>query len=245
MNAEKWLKITKVLAYQQLGVGTAAQADTIDPDSVTQLKGATDRCRYRRRMAKDAITAGQSALAGSRDAKWTAETRDRNGVEQSNNSGAICGTVPESRGDSSAECGGQGEARNSVRRTGNADDRNKESGCRPGCGQESDHLRSGQERRGKISEAQTMTPWLTDAEIDDLCAGLATSGAKVRHLRSVGLHVTTKPNGRPLVMRVHAEVILSGLNQLAEPAPQATRPQPNRDALLLAFSKPSQFATPT
>ena len=81
MNAEKWLKITKDLAYQQLGVGMAAQADTIDPDSVTQFEDATDRCRSRRRMAKDAITAGQSALAGSRDVMRMADTRDRNGVE--------------------------------------------------------------------------------------------------------------------------------------------------------------------
>ena len=90
-----------------------------------------------------------------------------------------------------------------------------------------------------------MTPWLTDAEIDDLCSGLAKSGAKVRHLRSVGLHVTTKPNGRPLVMRSHAAAVLSGLKQLADPKPQATRPQPNRDALLIAFSKRNQLATLT
>ena len=90
-----------------------------------------------------------------------------------------------------------------------------------------------------------MTPWLTDTEIDDLCAGLVTNGAKVRHLRSVGLHVTSKPNGRPLVMRAHAEAVLSGLKQLAEPTPQAMRRQPNRDALVVAFSKHGQIATPT
>ena len=48
-----------------------------------------------------------------------------------------------------------------------------------------------------------MTPWYTDQEIDDLCAGLCTSAAKVRHLRAQGLTVTQKPNGRPLVIRAH------------------------------------------
>ena len=51
-----------------------------------------------------------------------------------------------------------------------------------------------------------MTPWYTDQEIDDLCAGLCTSAAKVRHLRAQGLTVTQKPNGRPLVIRAHADL---------------------------------------
>jgi len=82
------------------------------------------------------------------------------------------------------------------------------------------------------------TPWLSDAEIDDMCDGLATNAARVRHLRRMGLTVTTKPNGRPLVMRAHAERVLSGLAELQqaanEPKPTA---RPNRSALLLAFGK--------
>ena len=81
MNAEKGLKITKVFSHQQLDVRLAAQSDTIHSDSVTQLKGATDGYRSRQGMAKDAITAGQTALAGSRDVMRMADTRDRNGVE--------------------------------------------------------------------------------------------------------------------------------------------------------------------
>lgn len=42
-----------------------------------------------------------------------------------------------------------------------------------------------------------MTPWYTDTEIDDLCAGLVTNAAKARHLRGMGLTVSHKPNGRP------------------------------------------------
>lgn len=48
-----------------------------------------------------------------------------------------------------------------------------------------------------------MLPYLTDDEIDGICAGLTQSAAKVRYLREV-LHVPVerKPNGRPLVRRV-------------------------------------------
>lgn len=81
-----------------------------------------------------------------------------------------------------------------------------------------------------------MTPWYTDQEIDDLCAGVHTNAVKARRLRAMGLTVTLKPNGRPLVMRSHAEIILSGLKQLQpEAAPQHDRPRPNRDALVLVF----------
>lgn len=80
-----------------------------------------------------------------------------------------------------------------------------------------------------------MTPWLTDPEIDDLCAGLATNAAKARHLRTMGLVVNAKPNGRPLVMRAHAEAVLSGLQQVLASTPEPGRVKPNRAALILAF----------
>ena len=48
-----------------------------------------------------------------------------------------------------------------------------------------------------------MQPYLTDQEIDEICAGLVQSAAKVRFLRTVlRLPVERKPNGRPLVRRV-------------------------------------------
>lgn len=81
-----------------------------------------------------------------------------------------------------------------------------------------------------------MTPWYTDQEIDDLCAGLTNNAAKVRYLRAQGLTVNQKPNGRPLVMRAHAEAVLSGLQQVtpvAEPAKPPNRP--NREAFIAVF----------
>jgi hypothetical protein len=77
--------------------------------------------------------------------------------------------------------------------------------------------------------------FLTDGEIADLCMPLIQPAAQVRYLRALGLNVTTKPNGRPVVIRSHAEVILSGLNteeadRLKNPPAQSV--QPNRAGLI-------------
>lgn len=77
--------------------------------------------------------------------------------------------------------------------------------------------------------------YLTDAEIADLCAPLTQPAAQVRHLRALGLTVTTKPNGRPVVIRSHAEAVLSG-----RPLPAADRaekaetgsPRPNVEGFM-------------
>lgn len=82
-----------------------------------------------------------------------------------------------------------------------------------------------------------MTPWYTDQEIDDLCAGLVNNAAKCRHLRAQGLTVTQKPNGRPLVMRAHAEAVLAGLKQVLEVPAAPMRNVPNKVALIAMFSK--------
>ncbi len=50
------------------------------------------------------------------------------------------------------------------------------------------------------------SPVLTDAEVDDICAGLKQNAAKVRYFRDVlQMPVLRKPNGRPLVMRAEWE----------------------------------------
>lgn len=82
-----------------------------------------------------------------------------------------------------------------------------------------------------------MTPWYTDQEVDDMCAGLVNNAAKVRHLRAQGLTVTTKPNGRPLVMRAHAETVLSGLQQIETRKPEASPALTNRAGLVALFGK--------
>ena len=80
-----------------------------------------------------------------------------------------------------------------------------------------------------------MTPWYTDQEIDDLCCGLTNNAAKARYLGNMGLTVTRKPNGRPLVMRGHAELVLSGLKQLQAIEVKAAPSQTNRAGLIAMF----------
>ena len=82
-----------------------------------------------------------------------------------------------------------------------------------------------------------MMPWYTDQEIDDLCEGLHSNAAKVRYLRAQGLHVTQKPNGRPLVMRAHAEAVLAGSKQVLSAPEEPPKALTNRDALIAAFGK--------
>jgi len=82
------------------------------------------------------------------------------------------------------------------------------------------------------------TPWYTDQEIDDLCAGLTHNAAKMRYLRAQGLTVTQKPNGRPLLMREHATKVLSGMPSTETPTENATRQalQPNRAGLVMQLA---------
>jgi hypothetical protein len=50
------------------------------------------------------------------------------------------------------------------------------------------------------------SPFLTDAEVDDICAGLTQNAAKCRFLAEVlRVPVRRKPNGRPLVLRADAD----------------------------------------
>ena len=55
-----------------------------------------------------------------------------------------------------------------------------------------------------------MTPYLTDQEIDDICAGLTQHHAMVRYLRGQGFEVKVKPNGRPLISRANFDAAMAG-----------------------------------
>lgn len=44
--------------------------------------------------------------------------------------------------------------------------------------------------------------FLTDEEVDDMCAGLNRSAVEVRRPRALGIVVNVKPNGRPLIDRL-------------------------------------------
>lgn len=51
----------------------------------------------------------------------------------------------------------------------------------------------------------TWRPDIPDWQIDEICAGLEQSAAKVRYLRRLGIRVERRPNGRPLVARAEWE----------------------------------------
>ena len=80
--------------------------------------------------------------------------------------------------------------------------------------------------------------FLNDEEIDAMCAGVSLNAIKVKHLIAMGLIVNRKPNGRPLVVRAHAEAVLSGRAEAAAAENKALAPfQPNRDAFILKFRR--------
>lgn len=61
-------------------------------------------------------------------------------------------------------------------------------------------------------------PYLTDAEIADICRPLTQGAAQIRLLQRMGLIVKRRPDGTPLVGRAHYEAFMGG------PAKQAERP---------------------
>lgn len=91
--------------------------------------------------------------------------------------------------------------------------------------------------------------YLSDSEIADLCAPLTQPAAQVRYLRAIGLTVTLKPNGRPVVIRCHAEAVLSGRRAASPPntidTPGiASQQQPSRSTLITLLQRGRVHGTP-
>ena len=84
----------------------------------------------------------------------------------------------------------------------------------------------------RFVQGHLMLPFLSDAELAEICAPLTNGAAQVRYLERLGLKVARKPNGRPLVARGEFERVLIG--RTAEPT-QSAATQPNRAALLKVF----------
>ncbi|NDZ11545.1 hypothetical protein C7T35_01150 [Variovorax sp. WS11] len=74
------------------------------------------------------------------------------------------------------------------------------------------------------------SPFLSDAEIAEICAPLEQPAAQVRYLCRQGLIVKRKPNGKPLVARGEFERVLVG--RQPEQGQNAGSGQPDRAALL-------------
>jgi hypothetical protein len=70
-------------------------------------------------------------------------------------------------------------------------------------------------------------PYLTDAEVAEICAPLIMPAAQRRYLKRLGMLVQAKPNGRPLVARGEFERVLVG----GRPDRSDKPAHPNRTAL--------------
>lgn len=76
-----------------------------------------------------------------------------------------------------------------------------------------------------------MAPWLDDDEVAQLCKPLRTAAARVRFLKRAGLHVATKPNGHPVIMRSELERVF-GAARLAPTGPgRSAATEPNATGL--------------
>lgn len=78
-------------------------------------------------------------------------------------------------------------------------------------------------------------PYLTDVEINDICAPLRQAHAQCRYLTGLGMIVRKKPNGRPLVARNEFERALINRPVLV-PANDGSG-QPDREAYLRLIKK--------
>lgn len=91
-------------------------------------------------------------------------------------------------------------------------------------------------------EPSTMSPYLSDAEIEDICAPLVMPSAQRRHLARLGMVVKAKPNGRPLVARGEFERVMIGRQPEAS---LTAASEPNRAALLQVLSGGKSSGTKT
>ncbi len=82
-----------------------------------------------------------------------------------------------------------------------------------------------------MNHVLTLPPYLTDAEIGAMCEPLIQPAAQCRFLAGKGLLVTTKPNGRPLVLRSELDRVLGAGRFTAASSLDNAHTSPNVAAL--------------
>ena len=72
--------------------------------------------------------------------------------------------------------------------------------------------------RGFFIETDMNNPWpyLTDAEINEICSPLKNGAAQIRFLERLGMVVKPKPSGRPLVARTEFDRVMTGSNAMTK-----------------------------
>jgi hypothetical protein len=54
-----------------------------------------------------------------------------------------------------------------------------------------------------------MTPYLTDAEVEEITKPLTQGAARIRYFKSIDCKVKLRPNGQPLVGRAEYEAVMT------------------------------------
>ncbi|MBO1013456.1 DUF4224 domain-containing protein [Achromobacter sp. SD115] len=90
-----------------------------------------------------------------------------------------------------------------------------------------------------------MKPYLSDAEIDEICEPLTQPHAQIRYLQRLGVPVSRKPGGRPLVGRAAFDRVMAGSPPEAanDAHPPPSGPQPDHAALQQLFNKQRKHGT--
>ncbi len=86
-----------------------------------------------------------------------------------------------------------------------------------------------------MTQSAPLPPFLTDDELAQICEPLKMPAAQIRYLKSLGLIVNRKPNGKPLVARGEFERVLVG--RAPETALNAVAAQGDIAALQQLFAK--------
>jgi len=81
----------------------------------------------------------------------------------------------------------------------------------------------------------SMKPYLTDAEIADICKPLTQPAAQCKYLRSLNLLVKVKPGGGPLIGRSHFEKVMGGATTSQNEESMSKEDEPDRSAMIIKF----------
>ena len=76
-----------------------------------------------------------------------------------------------------------------------------------------------------------MTPYLTDAEIEEITKPLIQGAARVKFFERIGCKVKIRPNGQPLVGRAEFEAEITKRRNAQLPPPAANIVRPDWDKL--------------
>ncbi|WMD23342.1 DUF4224 domain-containing protein [Achromobacter seleniivolatilans] len=92
-----------------------------------------------------------------------------------------------------------------------------------------------------------MKPYLTDDEINEICKPLTQAHAQIRYLRGLGVPVSRKPGGRPLVGRTAFDRVMAAAPPAVanDDSLPGSGPQPDHAALQQHFNKQRNHGTQT